>query len=62
VFEIISNLPEISFLNVSENPLWRSDPVVSESVGPISSICQLVLNATKISWETVVQLLVLLPG
>jgi len=61
VFEIISHLPRISFLNLSDNPLLHSDPFVTEDVTPCRSLCQLVLNSTKISWETVVQLLTLFP-
>jgi len=61
VFEIISYLPKIYFLNLSDNLLSHSDPVVTEDVMPCSSMSQLVLNSTKISWETVVQLLTLFP-
>jgi len=61
VFQIISNLPRISFLNLSDNPLSHSDPIVTDSVTPCSSIRQPVLNATKIPWEAVSQLLTLIP-
>jgi len=61
VFEIISFLPKVGFLNLSDNPLSHSDPFVTEDVTSCSSVCQLVLNSTKISWETVVQLLTLFP-
>jgi len=61
VFEIIVNLPRIVFLNLSDNPLSHSDPIVIENVVSCSSVHQLVLNTTKISWETVVKLLTLFP-
>jgi len=62
VFEIISYLPRIRFLNLSDNPLCCSDPVNSEDMTQCRSISHLVLNATKVSWETVVQLLNLFPA
>jgi len=62
IFDIISHLPKVSFLNLSDNPLWQSDPIGGRDMVQCCNICQLVLNATRVSWETIVQLLTLFSG
>ncbi|KAM4650406.1 tubulin-specific chaperone cofactor E-like protein isoform 2-T3 [Discoglossus pictus] len=60
VSKIVSNVPQLQFLNLSCNPLHKS--VLSRtSAGSFSGIRKLVLNNCKASWETVHTLLMELP-
>eukprot|EP00062_Callorhinchus_milii_P025442 gi/632986428/ref/XP_007910232.1/ PREDICTED: tubulin-specific chaperone cofactor E-like protein [Callorhinchus milii] len=61
ISKIVSNLPQLTFLNLMSNPLSQ---VLLESpcAATFSRIQKLVLNNTKASWETIHTLLQELPG
>ncbi|XP_068097105.1 tubulin-specific chaperone cofactor E-like protein isoform X2 [Hyperolius riggenbachi] len=60
VSKIVSNVPQLQFLNLSSNPLYMS-VLERECAGAFSGIRKLVLNNCKVSWETVHTLLLELP-
>ncbi|XP_072342389.1 tubulin-specific chaperone cofactor E-like protein [Scyliorhinus torazame] len=61
ISKIVSNLAKLTFLNLTSNPLTEAslDPTCAAS---FSQIQRLVLNNTKVSWETIHILLQELPG
>ncbi|XP_073416823.1 tubulin-specific chaperone cofactor E-like protein isoform X2 [Dendrobates tinctorius] len=60
VSKIVSNVPQLEFLNLSSNPLHAS-VLERQCAGTFSGIRKLVLNNCKVSWETVHTLLLELP-
>ncbi|XP_043936915.1 tubulin-specific chaperone cofactor E-like protein isoform X2 [Protopterus annectens] len=60
VGKIVSNLPQLEFLNLSSNPLGLS-ALQSSCASQFSNIRKLVLNNVKASWETVHTLIKALP-
>ena len=55
-------MPRLRILNLSNNPLCESHPIaIDKEVDAFDSIRHLVLNGLKLTWETVVQLLDLMP-
>ncbi|KAG9482552.1 hypothetical protein GDO78_011301 [Eleutherodactylus coqui] len=60
VSKIVSNVPQLQFLNLSSNPLHAS-VLERECAATFSGIRKLVLNNCKVSWETVHTLLLELP-
>ncbi|KAM9734131.1 tubulin folding cofactor E-like a [Menidia menidia] len=53
--KIISNIPNLEFLNLSSNPL-AGTTLEPECAEAFSRVRRLVLNNTQISWDTVLQL------
>ncbi|KAG5680830.1 hypothetical protein PVAND_010312 [Polypedilum vanderplanki] len=60
VFNILSHMPRIEFVNLSLNRLER--PIISPPVNRIDNLRSLVLNNTKLNWFSVEELLKLLPS
>ncbi|MEE6484578.1 hypothetical protein FKM82_013923 [Ascaphus truei] len=60
VGKIVSNVPQLRFLNLSSNPLHLS-VLGRPCAGTFSGVRKLVLNNCKASWETVHTLLLELP-
>ncbi len=61
VFQILDTMPNIHFLNLSENPLQHS---TSEPPGgdlKLDKITKLALNSTKVTWRQVGKLLKIMP-
>lgn len=60
ISKIVSNIPNLDFLNLSSNPLAgvSLDPQCAEA---FAGVRRLVLNNTRVSWETVLQLTQELP-
>lgn len=60
VFNILSHMPRIEFVNLSLNRL--QDPIMSPPKMRIENLRSLVLNNTKLNWYSVEELLKLLPS
>ncbi|XP_069470426.1 tubulin-specific chaperone cofactor E-like protein isoform X1 [Ambystoma mexicanum] len=60
VRKIVSNVPQLQFLNLSSNPLHQS-PLEKSCAASFSGVRKLVLNNSKATWETVHTLLQELP-
>lgn len=60
VFNILSQMPRIEFVNLSLNRLQT--PILSPPMQRIDSLRSLVLNNTKLNWYSVEELLKLLPS
>ncbi|XP_067826902.1 tubulin-specific chaperone cofactor E-like protein isoform X3 [Heptranchias perlo] len=61
ISKIVSNLARLTFLNVTSNPLNQAI-LDSKCAASFSRIKRLVLNNTKVSWETIHTLLQEIPG
>uniref|UniRef100_UPI00398F181E tubulin-specific chaperone cofactor E-like protein isoform X3 n=1 Tax=Pristiophorus japonicus TaxID=55135 RepID=UPI00398F181E len=61
ISKIVSNLTKLTFLNLTSNPLTQAS-LDSKCAASFSKIQRLVLNNTKVSWETIHTLLQELPG
>uniref|UniRef100_A0A1A9W2G9 Ubiquitin-like domain-containing protein n=1 Tax=Glossina brevipalpis TaxID=37001 RepID=A0A1A9W2G9_9MUSC len=59
VFQIVTHMPRIEFLNLSKNHL--SGPLSTSCVPSISNLRSIVLNGTYLSWESIEILLKNLP-
>lgn len=60
VFNILSHMPRIEFVNLSLNRLQT--PILSPPSCTISNLRSLVLNNTKLNWFSVEELLKMLPS
>lgn len=60
VFNILSHMPRIEFVNLSLNCLQM--PIISPPKMRIENLRSLVLNNTKLNWYSVEELLKLLPS
>ncbi|CAL9684229.1 unnamed protein product [Knipowitschia caucasica] len=60
ISKIVSNIPNLDFLNLSSNPL-AAVPLEAPCVEAFAGVRRLVLNNTKVSWDTVLQLTQELP-
>lgn len=60
ISKIVSNIPNLDFLNLSSNPL-AGVPLDPHCAEAFAGVRRLVLNNTRVSWETVLQLTQELP-
>ncbi|KAJ0063817.1 hypothetical protein NL108_008529, partial [Boleophthalmus pectinirostris] len=60
ISKIVSNIPNLDFLNLSSNPL-AGVPLDPQCVEAFAGVRRLVLNNTRVSWDTVLQLTQELP-
>ena len=52
VLSITTQIPQLKFLNLSSNPLSRDLPPELTPITSLVTITSLVLNNTKIPWQT----------
>lgn len=52
ISKIVSKIPNLDFLNLSSNPL-EGTPLNPQCAEAFSSVRRLVLNNTRVSWDTV---------
>uniref|UniRef100_A0AAV2J4T2 Uncharacterized protein n=1 Tax=Knipowitschia caucasica TaxID=637954 RepID=A0AAV2J4T2_KNICA len=60
ISKIVSNIPNLDFLNLSSNPL-ATVPLEAPCVEAFAGVRCLVLDNTQVSWDTVLQLTQELP-
>lgn len=60
ISKIVSNIPNLDFLNLSSNPL-AGVPLDPQCAEAFTGVRRLVLNNTRVSWDTVLQLTQELP-